>query len=99
MIWLLDYLPEIESDLSVFHRIDEMRTMPGPRFCTFAVRLPAYGGAMAAAQRREAEAVRERESAAMPTPARPAPQPIEPTPEAMAGQPHESAELFSFGGP
>lgn len=43
---MLDYLDDIESDLSAFHRIDDMYAMSGPRFFRFAERLPAYDGVM-----------------------------------------------------
>jgi hypothetical protein len=45
---VLDHLEDIESDLSVFHRIDDPWSMPGPRFFRFVMRLPAYAGVMAA---------------------------------------------------
>lgn len=48
MIWVLDHLEDIESDLSVFHRIEDPWSMPGPKFFRFALRLPAYAGVMAA---------------------------------------------------
>lgn len=41
---MLDHLDDIESDLSVFHRVDDMWAMDGPRFFRLAVRLPAYEG-------------------------------------------------------
>lgn len=51
LAWLLDYRDEIRSDLSVFHRIDDMDSMPAPRFWSFATRLPFYDGAMRASIR------------------------------------------------
>jgi hypothetical protein len=48
VIWVLDHLEDIESDFSVFHRIDDPWSMPGPKFFRFALRLPAYAGVMAA---------------------------------------------------
>jgi hypothetical protein len=44
VIWVLDHLDDIESDLSVFHRIDNMYDMPPVRFFRFALRLVAYNG-------------------------------------------------------
>jgi len=44
-----DYLPEIASDLSAFHRIDDPGEMEAAVFFMLAYRLPAYQGAMAAA--------------------------------------------------
>jgi len=46
--WIVDLLDEVESDLSVFHRIDDMLEMPAVRFVKFAERLPAYTGAVQA---------------------------------------------------
>lgn len=48
MFWVRDHLDDIASDLSVFHRIDDMYAMTGPRFFTFACRLSAYAGVMQA---------------------------------------------------
>jgi hypothetical protein len=47
-MWVLDHLADIESDFSVFHRIEDPWSMPGPKFFRYAVRLPAYAGVMAA---------------------------------------------------
>lgn len=54
--WVLDYLDDIESDLSAVHRVDDMWQMDGPRFFRLAHRLPAYRGVMR--MRAEAEAER-----------------------------------------
>lgn len=57
-MWTLDYLEDIESDLSAFHRVDDYMTMSGPRFFSLALRLAAYTGvlqARAIAEREEAE--------------------------------------------
>lgn len=42
----LAYLPDIESDMSAFHRIDDVRDMPAQRFIDFVLRLPSYRGVM-----------------------------------------------------
>lgn len=42
------HLTDIASDLSAFHRIDDMAEMEGAVFLALAYRLPAYQGAMAA---------------------------------------------------
>jgi hypothetical protein len=47
-MWTLDYEADIASDLSVFHRVDDPRTIDGPRYFSLAVRLTAYAGVMAA---------------------------------------------------
>lgn len=41
-----DRLRDIESDMSAIHRVDDIWSMPGPRFFAFAWRLPAYRGAI-----------------------------------------------------
>ncbi|MCW2898573.1 MAG: hypothetical protein JWO67_838 [Streptosporangiaceae bacterium] len=53
VLWLLDYLDDVESDMSSFHRVDDIYEMDAPRFFRLAVRLTAYQGVLAA--RRMAE--------------------------------------------
>lgn len=48
-MWILDLLPEIESDLSVFHRIDDPYPLSGSRMIRLIERLPVYEGAVRAA--------------------------------------------------
>jgi hypothetical protein len=58
---VLHYLPDLESDFSVFHRVDDMYSMHGPTFLAFAWRIAAYDGMMARrvdAQEREPDVVR-----------------------------------------
>jgi hypothetical protein len=43
---MLDYLDDIASDLSAFHRIDDATALDGPTFLKLAWRLPAYTGVM-----------------------------------------------------
>jgi hypothetical protein len=45
-MWVPGCLDDIESDMSVFHRVDDIYSMPGPRFFRLAARLSAYEGAM-----------------------------------------------------
>lgn len=52
MVYCLD---DIESDMSVFHRVDDIAALDGLRFFRLAWRLPAYEGAMRARQLRERE--------------------------------------------
>jgi hypothetical protein len=54
VLWVLDHLDDIASDLSAFHRIDNYEQMGSVRFLRLAYRLPAYGGVMAVRQQ-EAE--------------------------------------------
>lgn len=43
---MLRHIRDIESDMSAFHRIDNIWAMNGPRFFALAYRLPAYKGVM-----------------------------------------------------
>lgn len=54
---MLRHLGDVESDLSAFHRIDDIWSMNGPRFFRLAERLPAYQGAIRA--RAEHQAMQE----------------------------------------
>lgn len=45
-MWVLDHLADIESDFSVFHRIDDPLSLSGPEFFRKAYRLSAYRGVM-----------------------------------------------------
>ena len=60
LAWIVDFLDDIESDFSVFHRVDDVWSLPGPRFFRLAWRLAAYQGVMQARAVAEAE---EREPA------------------------------------
>ena len=55
MLWVLEYLDDIESDMSVFHRVDDIHGMESERFFRFATRLPAYEGVLAARIAQEQE--------------------------------------------
>lgn len=48
-MWVLDLLPEIESDLSALHRIEDPYPLAGSRMIRLIERLPAYDGAVRAA--------------------------------------------------
>lgn len=43
---MIDYLPEIESDFSVLHRVEDPYQLPAPRFFSRAERFPYYNGAV-----------------------------------------------------
>lgn len=45
-MWVLDYLDEIESDLSVFHRVDDPMQISSSRYYRLAERLVHYDGAL-----------------------------------------------------
>lgn len=47
-MWVVDHLADIESDFSVFHRVDDPLSLAGPEFFRKAYRLPAYPGVLAA---------------------------------------------------
>ncbi len=47
-MWVLDYEDDIASDLSVFHRVDDVMTLDGPRYFALAPLLAAYAGVMQA---------------------------------------------------
>lgn len=44
---MIDYLADLESDFSRFHRVDDIHELDGPRFFRMAWRISAYGGVMA----------------------------------------------------
>lgn len=46
LMWIDDHLDDIESDLSVFHRVDDVDDMLAPRFVKLAKRLAHYEGAI-----------------------------------------------------
>jgi hypothetical protein len=48
VIWVVDHLEDLESDFSVFHRIDDPLSLPGPEFFRKAHRVGAYEGVMTA---------------------------------------------------
>ena len=47
-MWVLDHLDDLESDFSVFHRVEDIYSMDGPRFFSRAIRISAYDGVMTA---------------------------------------------------
>jgi hypothetical protein len=44
--WVLAYLDDVASDMSVFHRVDDITALSGRTLFRLATRLPAYEGAM-----------------------------------------------------
>jgi len=48
IMWVIDHLEDVRSDLSVFHRIDFLEEMPSRRFFSLAYRLVAYKGVVRA---------------------------------------------------
>lgn len=48
-MWVLDHLEDVDSDMSVFHRVDRPReTLDGPLYFARALRLSAYPGVIQA---------------------------------------------------
>jgi hypothetical protein len=47
-MWVVDHLADIESDFSVFHRVDDPLSLAGPEFFRKTYRLSAYSGVLAA---------------------------------------------------
>lgn len=54
-MWVLDYLSDLESDFSAIHGIDDIYSLPGPRFFRFAYRITAYQGLLSALQQKQQE--------------------------------------------
>lgn len=73
---MLDHLDDIASDMSVFHRIDDIYAMDGARFFTLAPRLPAYPGVMQVRVQAELDSEPTIPAVAPPS-GRPAPVPVE----------------------
>ncbi|MFB9924876.1 hypothetical protein ACFORO_25910 [Amycolatopsis halotolerans] len=53
--WFFQHLDDVLSDMSVFHRVDELDQLPVSVFLPRMVRLPVYDGAVRHALRLEAE--------------------------------------------
>ena len=95
---MIECLDDVESDMSVFHRIEEVESMPARRFFAFATRLPAYSGAVTA-RLAAAMAAEQKPAAAAGAPKAAAPagqQGVMPGTRA-AIQGSEFADLFSWG--
>lgn len=75
---MLDDLEEIESDLSVLHRIDDMGAMPARRFWRLVAHLESYGGAVAVKHRSARPDPRQEGPPMPPTPPAPTPAPVSP---------------------
>jgi hypothetical protein len=99
--WVLDYLPDLESDMSAFHRVDDIWSMPGARFFRLAWRLPAYEGVMRARVMTEREtgtvvAEQRPASATQEQPPAPPRRPREPVAEAAVSGDPALGRVFSF---
>lgn len=49
--WLIAHLDDVRSDFSVFHRVDDLETLPATRFVMYLHRLHAYSGSVQLALR------------------------------------------------
>lgn len=93
---MVEFWDDVASDMSVFHRIEEVESMPARRFFAFATRLPAYSGAVTA-RLTVAAAAQQPATAAKPAPTgAPGRQGVMPGTRA-AIQASELADLFSWG--
>lgn len=56
--WVLAHLDDVASDMSAFHRVDDITALDGPTLFKLAWRLPAYSGVVRAlvAEQQEAPA-------------------------------------------
>lgn len=54
-MWVIDHLPEVRSDMSAFHRIDDPFSLGSAEFFELAEWLPAYPGACQTMIRAELE--------------------------------------------
>jgi hypothetical protein len=88
-MWTGAHLADIESDMSVFHRVDDIWAMPPARFFMLAYRLPAYRGAMREVALAEQ---RDREPEGRPVAARPTAAPA-PRAPAASNRPVTKAAL------
>lgn len=52
VLWVLECLPEIESDMSVLHRVEDIYVMRADLLMRRVAHLPAYEGALRARLRR-----------------------------------------------
>lgn len=43
---MIQFIDDVESDMSVYHRVDDIMSMPSGRFFKLAKRLPSYQGAL-----------------------------------------------------
>ncbi len=58
-MWTTEHEADIASDLSAFHRVDDVMTIDGPRYFSLAQRLTPYSGVMGAIAAQRAQRERE----------------------------------------
>jgi hypothetical protein len=91
-VWLVVHLGDVRSDLSVFHRIDDLDSLDAARFTSLVTRLPVYDGAVRHAMRRDLE---QRETAAQ-RPAQRTPAPAVAESQPVKSTPHSSAHFAAL---
>lgn len=95
---MLDHVDDIASDMSVFHRIDDVTTLDGPTFFRLAWRLPAYTGVMQARAIAESETSGPQSAAQQPfTYSAPARRDVNPGTKATLMSEPAFQGVFSFG--
>jgi hypothetical protein len=97
-------LPDLVSDFSVFHRVDDVGAMPSATFFALAPRLSAYQGAMRARVAAEMAEEEDQEGPGVPVPQMPPPVAADGRPVNMVGGSRAElqmepsfAGIFSFG--
>jgi hypothetical protein len=53
LAWFFAHIDDVRSDMSVFHRVDDIESIPVARLVPLMVRLPVYDGAVRFAIRNE----------------------------------------------
>lgn len=53
LLWITNYLEDLEADFRVFYRIDDFNEIDGPMFFRLAMRVGAYQGVIAARMAKE----------------------------------------------
>lgn len=51
--WFFQHMPDVLSDMSVFHRVEDMDDLTASRFFALMFRLPFYSGAVSFALQQE----------------------------------------------
>lgn len=97
-MWILDNLEDVKSDMSVFHRVDDIAAMSARSFFPRAVRLGAYDGVVQFRAK-----VKNAAAAAESTPTRPGaapvynPREVKTVPESVLFAEHENSGWLERG--
>ena len=98
MGWVLGHLPDLVSDFSVLHRVDDVGLVPAVTFFMLAARLPAYQGVMRAVVAAEASEDEEGPQAPPPVPQQPGVSMVGGSRAELQSEP-SFAGIFSFNKP